>query len=147
MIPKDFRAWCKVRKVMMYNAQEIYDMGYEEHFGLIFDEFNTSKLMVQCFDDLLISDDVVVMQWTGLKDINNRKIYEDDIVEIVGGNCGYNEKGKCYVIKWHDKRCMFVLSGSFRLEKGGERPLYNKKFRVISNIYENPELIKRIESF
>jgi uncharacterized phage protein (TIGR01671 family) len=75
----------------------------------------------------------VLMLYTGLKDKNNREIYEGDIVE--------NEFGK-KVIKW--------IEGTFIADE--ERtlmkiplfmsPLDLDKCEVIGNIYENAELLK-----
>lgn len=75
-----------------------------------------------------------VCQFTGLKDMNGKEIYEGDILD-------YGCYGKFEVV-WHN--------GAFKIRKLGFKngnlsylaDCYLDELEVIGNIYENPELIK-----
>ena len=91
-------------------------------------------------------DDLIFMQYSGLKDTDGKEIYEDDIIEFLLNPddpsegttkdvviMGYAE----YIIQ-NRQLPMKALLGCFgRL---ANRPDY--KIKVIGNIYENPELLK-----
>ena len=82
------------------------------------------------FDDDLVEhpngmmyENCKLMQYTGLKDKNNKEIYEGDIV------------------KWYNGiEEVFFGDGKFQ---AGVYLLDEKEFEVIGNIYENPELLKK----
>ncbi|EAC8033022.1 hypothetical protein Y160_07300 [Listeria monocytogenes] len=85
-------------------------------------------------------DDVVLMQYTGLKDKNGKKIFEGDIVEIdvhdhLDGNV---IKGKVIFLEgaW-----LVTDSGSFAISLWSEI----NEIEVIGNIHENPELLEVAE--
>ena len=81
----------------------------------------------------------IVMQFTGLKDINGKEIYEGDIITWFAD--GINKKA---IVKWYfngyiAKRIDKEIDYSFQ----SFIPIHEDKFdgEVIGNIYENPELI------
>jgi uncharacterized phage protein (TIGR01671 family) len=74
---------------------------------------------------------VVLMQYTGLKDKSGKEIYEGDIIDIKKGQ---GEHHKNVVVEYE--------AGAFKMN--GVTPLYlvkPLKGEVIGNIYENPELL------
>ena len=80
-------------------------------------------------------DEIELMQYTGLKDKNNKEIYEGDIVKL-RANHGIG------VIKYYDEW------GAFVVEYIKPRPLavlginyYKENIEILGNIYENPELL------
>jgi len=72
----------------------------------------------------------ILMLSTGIKDINNREIYENDIVKILSR---WNRNCISEVI-WSKKRVGFVLNAFINI------PMGSRKFEIIGNILENPEL-------
>lgn len=121
MIPK-FRAWLKKEQKM---DNEI------DHISWLEDE-------LYCIGDgityMVLAEDLVLMQSTGLKDKNGKEIFEGDIVDY---------KGRKAVIKWHGSYASFIYRFVDELNKRSAEwyPLYLAylKCEVIGNIYENPE--------
>lgn len=72
-------------------------------------------------------DEETVGQYTGLKDRNGVEIYEGDILK-----CG---DGYLWEVKWNDVNCGFLAEGE-------DVSTLAFDSEVISNIYQNPELLK-----
>ncbi len=70
------------------------------------------------------------MQCTGLKDKDNRLIYEGDFISI-----DFQE----YVVEWNDEGAFFLGN----LNWGESKDIYlAAEGQVIGNIHENPELLQ-----
>jgi len=85
-------------------------------------------------DELRTFDQIKLMQYTGLKDKNGKKIFDGDILEFDFDDIG---KQRAFVY-WNEKYCAFllnVISNNFEFAK-----ISDGKF--IGNIYDNPELLK-----
>jgi uncharacterized phage protein (TIGR01671 family) len=83
----------------------------------------------------------VLMQFTGLQDKAQKDIYDLDIVRFADK---YN-----YIVKWDDGRwvCDHVIERWGRwgnLHRAFEHDLNQYDFKVIGNLYENPDLIENI---
>jgi len=123
-----FRAWDKERDRM------ILDVGF------VSDSWFSKGTCILHKDMALIhkKDYFELMQFTGLKDKNKKKIYEGDILEDTGENKSkiMGEGIIRYLVKFEE--------GCFTLGNGiGLRNLtiYHNVLEVIGNIYENPELL------
>jgi uncharacterized phage protein (TIGR01671 family) len=112
-----FRAWDKYRLKMFEDVQYGLDLGIEISFG-----------------SLLSMEDIVLMQYTGLKDKNGKEVYEGDVLS--------NSQGKKGIVIFED--------GCFKLQLHKSEtsshyvPLnisYLENKEVIGNIYQNPELL------
>ena len=106
------------------------------------DLFNTVEDNMY-FNDVEI-DPETLCQYTGLKDKNGNRIWENDIVR-----CNRREKEAKYMVVW-DK-----TYADFRIEKlnglgimpicieEGNVPIFGRHYECIGNIFDNPELWNR----
>lgn len=114
-----FRAWCDHDKMMYYDIQDgiIFEDGSVYHFG---DFINKGDSDYHKW---------VIEQFTGLKDINGKGIYEGDILE---------SSGVCSVMdKIIFERGCFSFGGGFE----DYLMMWNEDSEIIGNIHENPELL------
>jgi uncharacterized phage protein (TIGR01671 family) len=92
-----FRAWDKENKIMHYNAECAYDSMN-----------GTPPLMHDSFGSLLDDDNFIIEQCTGQTDMEDRLIYENDIVNVYRPMLDAYEKAvviwadaeSCWVCKW-----------------------------------------------
>lgn len=76
-------------------------------------------------------DDVIIEQFTGLKDKNGKKIFEGDILREGNDN---------FSVLWYENMCGFSLKHDHQTI---QYPGWNrgKQMEIIGNIHENPELL------
>ncbi len=111
-----FRAWHKNRKTFLdfYWAVDKLGRTFSILDKYVYDEF---------------TDEIELMQYTGLKDMNGVEIYEGDVVRFVT-NVQILESEVTY------------CHGMFTIKKYGEKiPLFTG-LKVIGNRFENPELLE-----
>lgn len=124
MIPK-FRAWLKKEQKMD---------NYIDHISWLEDE-------LYCIGDgityMVSAEDLVLMQSTGLKDKNDKEIFEGDILDY---------RGRKALVRWHGSYASFIYRfvDEPHKQKAEWKPLYlaYMKCEIIGNIYENPEFLE-----
>lgn len=89
-----------------------------------------------CYSQIRSNDEIVVSQFTGLKDRNGKEIYEGDIIQE-----SPDSPDKSVVI-WSENG--FWLAESLDSEFAMGQELYTyPKCQVIGNIFENPSLLSQ----
>lgn len=155
MIPK-FRAFIKTNTETVYGG-----LGYSDDcvlpVGLI--DFTDREVTVWgcgrencglCGDDFRL-DDIILMQSTGLLDLNGVEIYEGDIVKINQERSlnKYIPNNSVNEVVYKDSAfCVKETREISDIEWPIVAGLYYKvseEFEVIGNIYENPELLEVVE--
>lgn len=118
-----FRAWDNLNKDMIFLDYIWNNHWYNNKNQAVLDNSNSViRPKVQ-------NGQVVIMQYTGLKDRNGKEIYEGDILHW---NNDYIE-----IVEWSDKWTPHWKGLPDTRITGGGRAC-----EIIGNIYENPELIK-----
>lgn len=122
-----FRAWHKESQCIL--TVDFIDFNYKNDDGSIglvafiepINEFDED------IDYACKLNEIELMQFTGIKDKNDKEIYEGDILSYSRDN-----QKKIDYVKWYAP--CFIL---------GEIIMgYCKDFEIIGNIYENPELFE-----
>lgn len=135
MIPR-FRAWNKATKEM-YGADDIIAINFEEKEICVQTIYFEQGLPDSRDLDYYDFDDIVLMQSTGLRDKNDKKIFDGDIVDY---------KGRKAVIKWHGSYASFIYMFVDELRSRNQEwnPLYLSyfHFQVVGNKFETPALLE-----
>lgn len=124
-----FRVWSKKNKEWLLNGFSLFGEA------VLFGEWN--KIVDKCLDSEYL-DSLCVMQSTGLKDKNEKLIYEGDVIEYT------RWKDECLAkIQWEEGCFILKLHGSIHGLNEGDVLLDGDvmNYPVIGNIYENPELL------
>lgn len=138
-----FNAWDRATK--RWIALGFYILGETTCFDLVTRELMKAPLEKTTLERIC---DVVIVQYTGIKDKNGKEIYEGDVVrantkdkikwpsEGVVEYCGQGEK---YCCGYWAINCGENLDGDIEYAH-----FWNfENFEVIGNVYENPELASK----
>ena len=122
-----FRAWDKRSGIYLYDVQNASDMfsdvKYENGENADCDE--------ECFAGFLDYERYDVEQFTGLKDVNDKDIYEGDIIKVTSQYWGM--LGNRYEVKFEQ--------GAFYVKYGLLSEI-SPSISVIGNVHENHELLE-----
>lgn len=134
MIPK-FRAWHKEQKMMF----EVLAIDFFNKAVTV--KFDKEHYRVYSFDD------VILMQYTGLKDKNGVEIFESDIVRscvLINGHIyEYVGQVKFVAFSWVVSDKAGIYDPFYNYEDSCPDEIW--EIEVIGNIYQNPELLESVE--
>lgn len=143
MIPK-FRAWVKETEEM-YEVESVGVRNGELWFVI------AGPATPKPYEELTEyqPDEIVLMQSTGLKDCNDREIYEGDVIKVSDGLYEIDEENPFVVVKWDEEAGGYTMkdfTGEFdALNIGWQIADKFVRVEVVGNIYENPELLEEAE--
>ena len=135
MTPR-YIAWIKTEKRMFF-SDDILAIDYENEEIVTQQVYFENGLPDDRFIYCYKTDEIELMQTTGLKDKNGKEIFEGDIVKM--SKDVYSEPTYYEVVRHR--------GGAYRLESkqhGCELWLRHTVCEVVGNIYENPELLEVI---
>ena len=125
-----FRAWNIKKKKMMYGIEHAYDGSgaesikgndYEDSFGLYLGIDNYYRIGRHHYK---------VMQYIGIKDTNDKEIYERD---LISSNLYKNKE----VFFRAGSFCIYIAPGTWL-----ELSQLGSEWTIMGNVFENPELQK-----
>lgn len=123
-----FRVWDKENKEML-KVQELdfADTFYGGRLAIRTDQYN----------DYFDLEDMILMQYTGLKDKNGKEIYEGDIIRAT--------KRTDLELNYHNFK-VFMHNGCYMFGNYNAHEFFDKfNFKeVIGNIYENKDLLEKM---
>lgn len=122
-----FKFWYKEDKEIYY-PENIEHINFED------------KLISTEENGLFGFDEIELLQYIGLKDKNDKEIYEGDIIEIsnqLHGIIMFNQEMSYFGIKYIE-----TVGCNYIKQLGNWISCY----KIIGNIYDNPELIEQAKS-
>jgi len=140
-----FRAWNKVWGMMSLVDKIEFEEGKPVSVSVTIkatDFDHTDE-----WSDYEVGDDIILQQFTGLKDKNGKEIYDGDIItftEIDEDSCMGKEDTYTGKVEWIDEisQWRFIYPSGQRTELHFIVQLPTiRSCEVIGNIYENPELL------
>ena len=135
-----FRAWIEKK---MYHFEKLWLCGEYQSLCFAIKEKQKDDYCFD-FDEDEDKEKMIFMQVTGLKDKNNKDIYEGDIIQCLY-SCSPNDKHtnkEVMEVKWNKENCRFNWFLSY---SEGKLSGAIKDIEIIGNIYENPELLEEGE--
>lgn len=129
-----FRIWDKTSNRMLYQDDfERVELDTKNKMVSLVRSETIESSYVLDYEDSIEAE---IMQYTGLKDKNGKKVYEDDIIQ-------YSHKAVGMILR--KVRMKYGMWGIEGIVKGTQIPFANileSEYEVIGNIHENPELLE-----
>ncbi|MCM3573311.1 YopX family protein [Mesobacillus subterraneus] len=129
-----FRLW-DMKNFKMYHPH------VDQHSWYFDDEYDSIQFPMENdgFLNYKSEKNAILLQYTGLKDKNDKEIYEGDILRVTEDPVFGGEDDFVGVIKFYE--CAFWIDNE---RQGKASRLFNEitEHEVIGNIYKNPELLE-----
>lgn len=118
-----FRVWDVENKEML-NVQEL-DFEPTFYGGRI-------AIRPDQYNDYFDTEDMILMQYTGVNDRCGKEIYENDIVYVAG-------EDENATIEWDEQTARFIIHFDGWIADFDN--YYGKELEIMGDIYNNPELL------
>lgn len=118
-----FRVWDVENKEML-NVQEL-DFEPTFYGGRI-------AIRPDQYNDYFDTEDMILMQYTGVNDKCGKEIYENDIVYVAG-------EDENATIEWDEQTARFIIHFDGWIADFDN--YYGKELEIMGDIYNNPELL------
>jgi len=138
-----FRAWDKRSGIYLYNVQDAYDtlsgfVKYDDGENADYDE--------ECFAGFLDNERYDVEQFTGLKDMNDKDIYENDIIHFgsmwcVGDEYDPREEEHIGLVEYRPDYASYVVNCNGKIFPL-EQVISFDGYSAQGNVHESPELLE-----
>lgn len=126
-------------RAIKFRAKRLNDGEWVDGF-ILFNHDKSEAVIAKSFDTESVCENVIpdtVSQFTGYLDLNDKRIYEGDIVKFTAHDALGNELGgQQGVVKFKFGR---YLIGGYDMY---DILLNDEEAEVIGNIHDNPELLK-----
>ena len=134
-----FRAYIKKQNKMVEITEISFRKGWFEYYN--YDKEQYEDYYCTDTDEILNSQEIIIMQYAGIKDKNGVKIFEGDIVK--------DEKQRLFVIEYKfggfNLAPLIYFNDEFSWNPLGDMQtagFLNESCEVIGNTYENHELLE-----
>mgnify|MGYP000566851020 CR=1 FL=1 len=120
-----FRCWDTENKEML----DIQELNYRGSYN------GQPMIRTTMYSDYFDTEDMILMQYTGLKDKNGKEIYEGDIVRIKGEAELLDIKAK---VEYSETFAQYIITNTKNIVHESEALGDYENIEVIGNIYDNP---------
>ena len=139
-----FRAWHKDNRRML----DSIDLdGANFRFNNDWSESINWSVWDRFKSEVIVNEETaILMQYTGLKDMNGTEIYEGDVVSYVAATSGnFSREEGISVVEYKATQYLAAHTAfrPFNLSNG--REIKTNSIEVLGNIYESPELLSQKE--
>jgi uncharacterized phage protein (TIGR01671 family) len=125
-------------KFRYYDKQEqkVYSMNTGDMLSVVCGSI--AAVHIQGDYTLDVPEEIILLQFTGLKDKNGKEIYEGDILK-------YSDNYPEFTgfVKYDNRFGMFTIEIEFNNQYNFLHHKMSPDLEVIGNIYENPELLEK----
>lgn len=130
------RAWDNVAFEMLYPGEEVDVIFVLDGTGIECTDLRNGTPSGTGIDSM---DHLIYMQYTGLKDKNDKEIYEGDVIKWGGGKTESRSKMQVVWANEHAQYILLAFQEDWCYELGG---CLQDTLEIIGNIYKNPELLE-----
>lgn len=130
-----FRAWDKKNKIM-WNITELNWRTPSQRGSIFYKRgvFGNNEQSIGADEKYVPMKDVILMQYTGLKDEKGKEGYHKDIVQM---------GPFIYTIEWDNRVAKFYLQAINRLDTIKYSMTHLKGAEIIGSVHSNPELLTK----